>query len=487
MIELRPYQHGAIENLRTSIFNGNKRVLLQAATGAGKTIIACEMIRLAMMKAKRVIFIAHRKEIINQTSGKLDAFGIEHGVIMANHSRVNNHPVQVASIQTLTRRDKPLADLIIIDETHLACSASFKQILKHYHGATVIGLTATPTRLDGKGLGEIYSDIIQVVPMSQLIAEGHLVKPRVFAPFTPDMKNVRKSKGDYDAIQTANLMDRKEITANIVKHWLNSSPHKIVDGENKGFQPIYRKTMVFASSVEHSKNIVAEFEAANVSAKHLDANTPADLRDKTLREWRDGKFTVLSNMGLFIEGLDVPAAACCILARPTKSLTIYLQAVGRVMRPHETKTDCIILDCAGLTYEHGFIDDAREWTLDGKAKKPRDEVSTVHICDECFAAYSKAQHPHECPECGAKTPIEAKEIEQAEVEMVELTPSMVAQLRAKRMKFLEQSKCKTLEDFKELGKLRGYKTGWAYIKWNERKAWLEANGYPIPVESNPMR
>lgn len=469
MIELRPYQHGAINNLRVSIGAGNRRVLLQAATGAGKTIIACEMIRLAMTKSKRVIFIAHRKEIITQTSGKLDAFGIEHGIIMANHTRVNNHSVQVASIQTLTQRDKPPADLIIIDETHLACSASFKQILKHYSGATVIGLTATPTRLDGKGLGEIYSDIIQVVPMSQLISEGHLVKPRVFAPFTPDMRGVKKSKGDYDAIQTANLMDRKEITANIVKHWATSAAD--------------RKTIVFASSVEHSKNIVAEFAAENISAKHLDANTPADLRDKTLREWRDGQFTVLSNMGLFIEGLDVPAAACCILARPTKSLTIYLQAIGRVMRPHETKTDCVILDCAGLTYEHGFVDDAREWTLDGKAKKQRDEVSVVHICDECFAAYSKAQHPHECPECGVKTPVEHKEIEQAEVEMVELTPSIVEQLRAKRMKFLEKSKCKTLDDFKELGKLRGYKSGWAYLKWNERKAWLEANGYPVPVSN----
>ena len=125
MIELRQYQHGAIVNLRSSIGAGNRRVLLQAATGAGKTIIACEMIRLAMNKQKRVIFIAHRKEIINQTSGKLDTFGIEHGVIMASHSCVNNHAVQVASIQTLTRRDKPAADLIIIDETDLACSTSY--------------------------------------------------------------------------------------------------------------------------------------------------------------------------------------------------------------------------------------------------------------------------------------------------------------------------------------------------------------------------
>ena len=250
--------------------------------------------------------------------------------------------------------------MIIIDECHLSCSASYKQIVKHYHGATIIGLTATPIRLDGKGLGEIYSDIVQVVPMAQLISEGHLVKPRVFAPFNPDMKGIRTVKGDYDATQTARLMDRKEITADIVKHW-----QEFAHG---------RKTIVFASSVQHSKNIVDEFNGAGISAKHLDANTPANIRDQTLSDWREGKFTVLSNMGLFIEGLDVPAASCCILARPTKSLKIYLQAAGRVMRPHETKDDCIILDCAGLTYEHGFVENAREWSLKGKIKKPQVDI-----------------------------------------------------------------------------------------------------------------
>ena len=152
------------------------------------------------------------------------------------------------------------------------------------------------------------------------------------------------------------------------------------------------------------------------------------------------------------------------------------------MRPHESKTDCIILDCAGLTYEHGFVEDAREWTLDGKAKKPREEVPAVHTCPECFAAYSKSQHPHECPECGFKTPAEAKEVEHVEVDMIELTPAIVAQLRAKKIRQLEFKRCKTLDDFIELGKLRNYKAGWAYIKWNERKAWLQANGYAVPME-----
>jgi DNA repair protein RadD len=333
-------------------------------------------------------------------------------------------------------------------------------------------LTATPIRLDGKGLGEIYSEIVSVIPMADLIADGHLVKPRVFAPFTPDMRGVKKTKGDYDATQTACLMDKKEITADIVKHWLSAARVQGIDfielvpsTSSPNPPKDYRKTIIFASSVQHSKNIVEEFTDNGISAKHLDATTPAAERDSVLQAWRDGEFTVLSNCGLFIEGLDVPDASCCILARPTKSLTIYLQAVGRVMRPHESKTDCIILDCAGLTYEHGFVDDAREWTLDGKVKKTKDEVPAVHICPECFAAYSKAQHPHECPECGFKTPVEQREVNNADVNMVELTQSMVDEIR-KQNKIRDLKMCKTLDDYKAMAKRRyNYKIGWAYIKW----------------------
>ena len=348
------------------------------------------------------------------------------------------------------------------------------KILEHYSTATVIGLTATPVRLDGRGLGEIYGDIVQVVPMAQLISEGHLVKPRVFAPFTPDMKNVRKSKGDYDASETAKLMDKKEITADIVKHWLDAaSNHAGV----ANLTP--RKTIIFASSVQHSKNIVAEFEAASISAKHLDATTPATERDQTLQAWRDGKFTVLSNCGLFIEGLDVPAASCCILARPTKSLTIYLQAVGRVMRPHESKTDCIILDCAGLTYEHGFVDDHREWMLNGRMKKPKSDVIAVHICEECFAA----QHPNECPECGFVTPVERKAIKTVDVDLKELTRADLPKEQRKNFVKAERKNCKTLKDFLSLALKMGYQSGWAYKQWDMRRDWLKSKGYSAPKEA----
>jgi superfamily II DNA or RNA helicase len=249
--------------------------------------------------------------------------------------------------------------------------------------------------------------------------------------------------------------------------------------ENSTKLNIYRKTIVFASSVQHFKNIVAEFLAASISAKHLDATTPANLRDQTLQAWRDNEFTVLSNCGLFIEGLDVPDAACCILARPTKSLTIYLQAVGRVMRPAKNKTDCIILDCAGLTYEHGLIDMTRHWTLDGKMKREKDDIKPVHICPECFAAYSKTESPTECPECGYIEPIEERTVKHIDVELKELTGDLLSDLERKLQFKQEIKQCKTLADYIAMAKRRGYKQGWAYVKFNERKTWLESHGYSV--------
>jgi DNA repair protein RadD len=469
-IKLRPYQEESIDNLRGLLRQKNKRLLLQASTGAGKTVIASRMIDLAIERGNHCLFVAHRKEIINQTSEKLDTFGIDHGVIMSGHRRHKPFlPVQVASIQTLSNRHKPKADLVIIDETHLACSKSFLALIEHYKDSVIIGLTATPIRLDGRGLGEIYSHIVEVVPMKQLITDGFLVRPRVFAPFTPDMAGVQTVRGDYDAAQVADLMDRSSITGDIVKHWQQHAAR--------------RKTIVFAASVAHSEHIRDAFLAAGISAKHLDGKTPAAVRDRTLSEWRAGRFEVLSNCGLFIEGLDVPEVSCCILARPTQSLTIYLQAVGRAMRPAANKTDCIILDHAGLTHRHGLIDEPREWSLAGKKRKSRksendEKAPSVAICEMCFAAFSRAEHPDECPDCGHELP--KKERAAASVsgdgELVELTAEHLAAIKARKKQELKAAK--TTEQLIELGRSRGYKNPayWASKIQETRQQWRSSRG-----------
>ncbi len=470
-MKLRPYQTDAIDKLTASFQKGHRKVILQASTGAGKTVVASELIRRIIVNGNHVLFIAHRKEIINQTSDKLDAFNIEHGVIMANHKRKNNHAVQVASIQTISRRNKPPADVIIFDEGHLSISKSYVDLVKAYPDAVVLCLTATPIRGDGRGMGEIYTDIVQVVPMAQLIEEGHLVKPRVFAPFTPNMKDVHISKGDYDATETAAVMDNAVITGDIIKTWQKYA--------------LDRPTIAFASSVQHSKNIVTAFEKAGISARHLDAKTPAIERDTIINDFKRGAFKVLSNMAIMIEGFDHPPTSCVILARPTKSVTIYLQAVGRVMRPHESKTDCIILDHAGLTMTHDFVDVAREWTLEPNPKKPRasdnkEPTTSVTVCPECFCSYSKRLSPLACPECGA----EVEQPEVAEVhaagELVELakptTEMMVAESRrieAAKSKAWELARkpvteIVTLKQLQEAGIAAGFESGWAWHQWRGR-------------------
>jgi superfamily II DNA or RNA helicase len=264
-------------------------------------------------------------------------------------------------------------------------------------------------------------------------------------------------------------MDNKKITRDIVKHWQSHARN--------------HKTIVFASSVAHSKNIVAAFMEKGISACHLDATTSDSERDRTLEEWREGKFHVLSNMGLFVEGLDVPDASCCVLARPTKSVTIYLQAVGRIMRPAPKKTECIILDHAGLTYEHNLVDAPRKWSLHGRIKKSKvvAPIAVVYVCEGCFCAYSRMEHPNACPECGLVTEQYQPPQVDAKGELVELTAEKMALIKAiEKKKSIEEFKAaKTLEQLIELGKQRGYKPGWAYKIDADRKEWKEKNGKPF--------
>lgn len=457
----RNYQVTAIENSRNAIRRGIKRILIQASTGAGKTHIASRIIESAIAKGNRVLFVAHRKEIISQSAKKLESMGIHHGIIMAGVKPTASN-VQVASVQTLNNREKPDANIIFFDEAHLSVSASFMSLVEHYSDAIIIGLTATPTRLDGRGLGEIYHEMVQVVPMRELIDAGFLVKPRVFAPFTPDMKSIAIKRGDYDNVAVAETMDKSAVTGDIVKYWQSHAQG--------------RKTIAFASSVEHSKHIVEAFNNAGIAAKHLDGTTPSAERDAVLSEWARGEFDVLSNMGLFVEGLDVPAVSCVILARPTKSLSVYMQAVGRGMRPAEGKNDLIILDHSGCTYEHGTVDMPRDWSLEAKKKKKRDgeKAPAVKVCKQCFAAFTGTTV---CPECGHEHERETVTTTSGEGELIELHSDYIEfVVKQKRKEELKQAR--TDEQLIELGRARGYKNPiyWAQMIQKKRQEWRAQRG-----------
>jgi superfamily II DNA or RNA helicase len=355
------------------------------------TTIAGSVIERAARQNRRVLFLAHRRELISQAYRRLLDFGLPErdvGVIMANDPRRRPvAPVQVASVDTLRTRAKPHADVVFIDEAHRALARTYVDLLAAYPEALHIGLTATPYRADGQGLGDAYDELIVIASPRELIAQGHLVEPRVFtvpASQRPDLSGVNVSRGDYAASELAEAVDRQALVGNIVEHWMTHA---------RGV-----RTVAFAASVEHSQHIAARFREAGVAAEHLDGGTPTIERDAILARLDRGETLVVSNCGVLCEGWDQPAVKCAILARPTKSTGLYLQQGGRILRPWNDQR-AIILDHAGCALEHGLPQDDREFSLEGTKKRTKATAEApARECPTCFAVVGIATRV--CPECG---------------------------------------------------------------------------------------
>lgn len=370
-LAFRGYQSRAIDSARTKLAASIRRIILNAPTGAGKTVIATGIIHLALARGKRILFVAHRRELIDQCCEKLEAGGItDYGVIMAGSKRIRpDAPVQVASIQTLVRRQLPPADLIIIDEAHRAVSRSYLNVTANYPRAAVIGLSATPERLDGKGLDQLFDDMVVVETVPNLIEQGFLVRPVGYEGPRPDLSGVRTRRGDYDESELAEAMDRPKLVGDIVRNW-----KRLASG---------RKTVAFAASVEHARHIAKEFWAAGVPAAAIDGGMRREARESVLADWRGGQLQVVANCMILTEGFDFPELSCAILARPTKSESLYLQMAGRIMRTAPGKSDAVILDHGGCWAMHGGPHIAREWSLEGASARSNAEAPEVLKCPSC--------------------------------------------------------------------------------------------------------
>ena len=387
MTALRPYQVGTLTEIDQVIAAGKRRPIVVAPTGAGKTIIAAGIIKAAVDKAQRVLVLAHTREIIKQTSEKLFANDIEHGIIQAGFATRPDASVQVASVQTLwaramrTRRmELPAADLLIIDEAHHCPANTYRKIIDAYPQAVLIGLTATPCRGDGRGLGGIFDAIVECPQIAELIEQKYLVKTRVYAPAEPDLRGVETRVGDYVELQLAERMDRANLVGDIVTHW-----HK--HGE-------LRKTVCFAVNVGHSLHIRDEFIRSGVRAEHVDGGMPKPERDAVLARLASGATDVVSNCMVLTEGWDMPEVSCCILARPTRKMGLYRQMVGRVLRPASGKHNAIVLDHSGAVFRHGFVEDRVEWALDPEKRSE----SPTHAA-RVRSGYSSRLL--ECTQCGS--------------------------------------------------------------------------------------
>lgn len=381
----RPYQERAVTQVLQKLSEGFRLVLLVAPTGAGKTVIAAALVQHCFARAQRVLFLAHRRELVDQADKRL---GVPCDRIVAGERYHGVAPCVVASRDTLARRDTmPIADVVIVDEAHHVMSATYQRILERFPRAKVIGLTATPTRLDGRGLGDMFETMVEAEKISVLVEQGFIMKPRVYShPSVPDMEGAKVTGGDFNAAELEQRANRAELRGDIVKHWL----------ERAAGQP----TVLFASSVAHSLALVDAFATAGIRAVHVDGNTPKRVRDIALDEMRSGRARVLCNVEIVTEGWDMPELAVCVLARPTASLSLLLQMWGRILRVAPGK-DPIVLDHAGNVLRHGVLPwHDVPWSLEAsptRRSKKAKALPSVKNCPSCFAvSLSQARTCHEC-------------------------------------------------------------------------------------------
>lgn len=372
-VQLRPYQTDAIEAVRAHRRAGWKRILLCLPTGGGKTLTAASILIAAVAKSSRVLFVAHRKELIDQTCTAFARLGVTSiGVVRAQDPRKDlSQPIQIASIQTLARRP-PLEriDIVVIDEGHRALAKSYiRHLFEQYPGATFILLTATPCRTDGRPLKDVADQLVIGARYSELIAQGHVIAPIVYGtPVLPDMKNVRTTGGDYNAEDLEAAVNRSALIGNCVAEWKKRS-----EG---------RRTVVFAVSVAHSLALRQAFEDAGGRAGVIDGTTPESEREATLTRLERGELDVVCNVGVLCEGWDMPCCKCMVIARPTKSLGLFMQMAGRILRPWENVTP-LILDHGGNVDRHGMPHEDRPWSLEGKVKRAKG-APAPKPCPVCF-------------------------------------------------------------------------------------------------------
>ena len=375
--ELRDYQRRAVDDVIAAL---DRRPILVSPVGSGKTTMGTEIVeRLGVP----TLWMAHRKELLDQAAERLAAHGLDVGIVMSGYEPKPDAQVQVASIQTLVRREKPPAGLIVVDEVHHAAADSYQNVLDAYPDAYILGLTATPFRLDGRGLSDLFGELVVAAWPDELCDAGVLHKPRVWASKAPDLRGVRVVAGDYSLGALAERSNTAALNADIVETWTKRA---------RG-----RRTVAFAVDIEHSRTITHAFRDAGVPAEHLDGSTPRAERDDVLGRLRQCETQVVSNCMVLTEGWDLPALECAIVARPTASLNLHLQMIGRVMRACDGKDGAIVLDHAGNHHVHGLVTRRLNYTLSDE-KVGFSEPLGLRRCGDCGLLFETSEPC--CPECG---------------------------------------------------------------------------------------
>jgi len=471
MIELRDYQDELVTAIRQSYRIGKKAPLVVLPTGGGKTTIFSYIANSAASKEKIVWIVAHRARLVRQISLTLAKIGCMHGIIapeinirqikIAQFKQLSScyvdsrALVQVCSVQTLAKRldkivNKP--DILVVDESHhLTTESTWGKVATANPQALLLPVTASPIRLDGKGLGVgqggFADDIIIGATMGELIDAGYLCDYKIYAPPTDfDLNGVKKRAGDFAVDQVAKKLDKPKITGDCVENWLQKVKGK--------------KTLVFCCGVDHAEHVAAEFMAAGIAAEAISGRDDQSTQEAKLERLENGETIVLTSADLLGEGVDITCIEVVILLRPTASLSLCMQQIGRVMRLHDGKEWAWIFDHVGNILRHGLPDTIHEWTLEGVKKRPRNtdgNAAGIRSCPMCFAIHRPAPV---CPQCGHEyTAKERAEMEIQEGELVEVTREQreLMKRRAHVTRKKEEWDCHTVEELAELGRSRGYK------------------------------
>ena len=453
---LRPYQEKAIQLARMHVMSGKKRILMCGPTGSGKMCVIAAITRTSTVPA---LFVAHRMELIDQCVDQLARQGITNiGVIRADDPRTNPHAsVQVASIQTLARREKPKAGLVFCDEAHRSSADSWiDHVFTPYKDAIILGFTASPCRNDGRPLD--YEELVIFATYQELFKHSDwLVEPDCFSSpvenkLRVDLASVPISHGDYQETALGEVMSQHQLVGNLLDHWLKMSgrhftkdtPGAFVEGER-------RRTLIFAVNIKHSKMICERFAAAGVRIAHLDGTTPEDTRKSTLAALRSGELECVSSCNLFLEGIDLPEVKCVSHARPTKSLVLYLQSCGRIFRPYKGIRP-LILDHAGNWDRHGPPHEDRVWSLHNVAAR-RASAPPMKCCKQCFAYVALGAYV--CPYC--------KYFFQRD-EMVQKLPTESSEVLQMRSAQPEVVRREFFDKMVTVARVRGFRPGFASAK-----------------------
>lgn len=480
-LRLRDYQRSFIAGIHRQYANGRKAPLAVLPTGGGKTACLAYIADSTAEKNLRSAITVHRQELVLQTSLTLARADVWHRIvapdpvikaaIQAMHrelgrSRFNSEaPNTVASIQALVRRPDERFDFLNMDEAHHSVAGSWQTVIARNPDAWLLGVTATAERLDGRGLGTEYGgpfDSLVLGPSTaDLIADGYLSPPRVYAPAQQlDFSDVHTLAGDFKRDEAAAKMDKPTITGDAIDHY-----RRLCDGI---------PAIAFCTSVDHAKHVAESFAAAGYRARCVDGGMNDADRRAAIAALGRGDIHVLTSCEIISEGVDVPVVGAAILLRPTKSLGLYLQQVGRVLRPYPGKENALVLDHVGNSLRHGMPDDPREWSLAGRRKRgQRDTESALAArqCMNCYAIFSATLN--HCPACGAAYVLSAREIEQVDGELVEIDAAAAARARqqAKFERLREQDRARSEADLIALAKQRGYEKpeAWARVIMRARR------------------